>query len=134
MSFLSLQRNQENDKHGQKSDVDLAAQNYLEFLAEGRRVILEDTALLQDSYPAHRLFNLPCFKLPSDGSSGTPLQQKWAAYKAEVTAAHSRSLDENLQVGRTGVIGMACNCVRLHCLQMAGCLLVLGVYCFVMCA
>ena len=95
---IMMQRNMHNANGGKKSEVDLAAQNFLEFLAEGRQVILEDAALLQDEYPRHRLFNLPCFKMPADGSLGTPLQQKWAAFKAEVIAAHARSVDQNLQV------------------------------------
>ena len=97
-SGIVMQHNMHNANGGKKSEVDLAARNFLEFLAEGRQVILEDAALLQDEYPQHRLFNLPCFKMPADGSLGTPLQQKWAAFKAEVIAAHARSIDQNLEV------------------------------------
>lgn len=93
-----MQRNIQSAGCGKKDKVDLAAQNFLEFLAEGRKVILEDVALLQDRYPRNRLFKLPYFKMPADGSPGSPLQQKWAAFKAEVIAAHARSIDENLQV------------------------------------
>ena len=79
-------------RQGNKTDGDQAAANYFEFLTRGRRILLEDTAILQDAYSEHRLFNLPCFKLPAEEHARTVLQQKWADYKAEVIAAHGRSL------------------------------------------
>lgn len=78
--------------------MDKAAVNYLTFLCEGRRVILEDTAVLQDIYPKHRLFKLPCFQMPAAGQQGTELQQKWKAYKEAVLAAHGRTVDDHLTV------------------------------------
>ena len=82
----------------EKDSVDLAAANFLEFLKEGRSVILQDAAILQDQYPNHRLFNLPCFRLVAEGRQASPLQKAWAAYKAEVLAAHARSIADNLEV------------------------------------
>jgi len=93
-----VQHNKHSIRQGEKDAVDLAAANYLEFLKEGRKAILEDAAILQDKYPKHRIFNLPCFKLPQDDSARTALQKKWAEYKAEVIAAHARSVDENIEV------------------------------------
>lgn len=81
-----------------KDSVDMAAANFLEFLTEGRGVILQDAAILQDQYPNHRLFNLPCFRLVAEGRQASPLQQAWAAYKAEVLVAHARSIADNLEV------------------------------------
>lgn len=94
--------------------MDLAAANYLEFLKEGRKAILEDAAILQDKYPKHRIFNLPCFKLPQDDSARTALQKKWAEYKAEVIAAHVRSVDENIEVSL-----YTCNCLLHTCLFLS---------------
>ena len=82
----------------EEDDVDLAAVNYLHFLKEGRRIILQDAALLQDTFPKHRIFNMPCFKSPPAGSPGTELQQKWAEFKQQVIAAHNRTLEQSLQV------------------------------------
>ena len=82
----------------EKDSVDMAAANFLEFLKEGRSVILQDAAILQDQYPGHRLFKLPCFRLAAEGCRPSPLQQAWAAYKAEVLAAHARSTADNLEV------------------------------------
>ena len=81
-----------------KDAVDMAAANYLEFLKEGRRVILEDASILQEQYPDHRIFKLPCFRLPAEGHPASPLRQAWAKYKAEVLDAHARSIADNLQV------------------------------------
>ncbi|KAL0054133.1 hypothetical protein WJX82_004373 [Trebouxia sp. C0006] len=93
-----VEHNKHSIRQGEKDAVDLAAAHYLEFLKEGRKAILEDAAILQDKYPKHRIFNLPCFKLPQNDSARTALQQKWAEYKAEVIAAHARSVDENIEV------------------------------------
>ncbi|KAL0023479.1 hypothetical protein WJX79_010262 [Trebouxia sp. C0005] len=93
-----VEHNQHSIRQGEKDAVDLAAANYLEFLKEGRKAILEDAAILQDEYPKHRIYNLPCFKLPQNDSARTALQKKWAEYKAEVIAAHARSVDENIEV------------------------------------
>ena len=85
-------------QQGEANSVDRAAANYLEFLKEGRSVILEDTGILQDQDPGHRIFKLPCFQLPIEGRPASPLQRIWAEYKAEVLAAHARSIGDNLQV------------------------------------
>lgn len=90
-----------------KDSVDLAAANFLEFLKEGRNVILQDAAILQDQYPDHRVFNLPCFRLAAEGRQASPLQQAWAAYKAEVLAAHARSIADNLEVMNTRAQGLS---------------------------
>ena len=95
-----MQENLEHQQQGNKDSIDLAAENYLEFLKEGRSVILQDTAILQDQYPEHRLFRLPCFRLPAHPTQASTLQNVWAEYKAEVLAAHARSIQENLQVRR----------------------------------
>ena len=95
----NLKFNQSKDKD-EKRKVDKAAVNYLNFLCEGRKVLLEDTAVLQDRYPKHRLFRLPCFQEPADGTEGTELQQKWKKYKDAVLAAHGRSVDDHLTVRR----------------------------------
>ena len=92
-----MRYNQSKDKNDKKK-VDKAAVNYLTFLCEGRRVILEDTAILQDMYPKHRLFKLPCFQMPTAGQQGTELQQKWKAYKEAVLSAHGRTVDDHLTV------------------------------------
>lgn len=76
----------------------MAATNYLHFLKEGRKIILQDAALLQDRFPQYKLFNMPCFKSPPPNSPGTDLQQKWADFKEQVQAAHNRSLEQSLQV------------------------------------
>ena len=93
-----MQDNLVNCSQGNKAAIDMAAANYLGFLTEGRKVILEDAAILQDRYPEHRLFKMSCFRLPVDDRAMTPLQQKWVDYKAEVIAAHGRTIDENMQV------------------------------------
>ena len=89
MAFLqaNLKYNQSKDVKDKKKKVDKAAVNYMTFLCEGSRVILEDTAILQDLYPNHRLFKLPCFQTPPDGQQGTELQQKWKSYKDAVIDA-----------------------------------------------
>ena len=76
----------------------MAAANFLEFLKEGRSVILQDAAILQDQYPGHRLFKLPYFRPAAEGGRPSRLQQAWAAYKAEVLAAHARSNSDNLEL------------------------------------
>jgi len=110
----NLKFNQSKDK-GEKFKVDKAAVNYLNFLCKGRRGILEDTAVLQDKYPKHKLFNLPCFQEPTDGSEGTELQQKWKAYKGAVIAAHGRSIDDNLTVSSFSVSSTCCLRCSVHC-------------------
>lgn len=101
ISLLCLQANlkfnQSKDKD-QKRRVDKAAVNYLNFLCQGRKVILEDTAVLQDRYPKHKLFKLPCFQEPADGTEGTELQQKWKRYKEAVLTAHGRTVEDHLAV------------------------------------
>ena len=109
-----MQHNKHSIRQGERDAVDLAAANYLEFLKEGRKAILEDAAILQDKYPKHRIFNLPCFKLPQSDSARTALQKKWAEYKAEVIAAHARSVDENIEVSLYG-----CNCLLHICLFLS---------------
>ena len=104
-------------RQGNKTDGDQAAANYFEFLTRGRRILLEDTAILQDAYSEHRLFNLPCFKLPAEEHARTVLQQKWADYKAEVIAAHGRSLADNLQVKlQPGCMSMSSKATDWLCL------------------
>ncbi len=109
-----MQHNKHSIRQGKKDAMDLAAANYLEFLKKGRKAILEDAAILQDKYPKHRIFNLPCFKLPQNYSARTALQKKWAEYKAEVIAAHARSVDENIEVSLYG-----CNCLLHTCLFLS---------------
>lgn len=98
----------------QKKRVDKAAVNYMTFLCEGRSVILEDTAILQDMYPTHRLFKLPCFQMPAAGHQGTELQQKWKAYKEAVLAAHGRTVDDHLTV--CNLLHLVCCSIIDHCL------------------
>ena len=93
-----MQENLQRELQGNKDSIDLAAENYLEFLKEGRSVILQDAAILQDQYPEHRIFRLPCFRLPAHPTHSSTLQKVWAEYKAEVLAAHARSIQENLHV------------------------------------
>lgn len=93
-----MQENLGHEQQGNKDSIDLAAENYLQFLKEGRSVILQDTAVLQDRYPEHRLCRLPCFRLPAHPTQASTLQKVWTEYKAEVLAAHARSIQENLQV------------------------------------
>ena len=101
-----------------KDAVDKAAANFLEFLKEGRSVILQDAAILQD--PAHRIFKLPCFRLPAEGHPASPLQQAWTAYKAEVLAAHARTIADNLQVICSHLPFTACTSVdKLHLQRQA---------------
>lgn len=84
---------------GDKKKVDKAAYNYLNFLCQGRRVILEDVAVLQDAFPGNKLFKLPFFQDPEDSEDPpTELQSKWKVYKQEVLAAHGRSIDDHLTV------------------------------------
>ncbi|DBA89310.1 TPA: hypothetical protein ACH3X2_004780 [Trebouxia sp. C0005] len=71
-----VEHNKHSIRQGKKDAVDLAAANYLEFLKEGRKAILEDAVILQDKYPKHRIFNLPCFKLPQNDST-------WGSTEAE---------------------------------------------------
>ena len=52
-----MQHNKQTIRQGENDAVDLAAANYLEFLKEGRKAILEDAAILQDKYPKHRMFS-----------------------------------------------------------------------------
>ena len=87
---------QSKDVKDKKKKVDKAVVNYMTFLCEGCRVILEDTAILQDLDPNDRLFKLPCFQ--TDGQQGTELQQKWKSYKDAVIAAHGRTVDDHLTV------------------------------------
>lgn len=82
-----------------KDSVDMAAANFLEFLTRGRSVILQDAAILQDRYPNHRLFNLPCFRPATEGRQASLLRQ--AAYKAETLVAQARSIADNLKVTST---------------------------------
>ena len=98
LACSAMQDNLHFVENKEKDSVDMAAANFLEFLKEGRSVILQDAAILQDQYPGHRLFKLPCFRLPAEGCQPSPLQQAWAAYKAEVLAAHARSTADNLEV------------------------------------
>ena len=82
-----------------KKKVDKAAYNYLNLLCQGRRVILEDVAILQDAFPDNKLFKLPYFQDPDDSAEPpTELQRKWKLYKQEVLAAHARSIDDHLTV------------------------------------
>lgn len=94
----ALQQNLQMCSQGNTDDGDMVAANHLEFLTLGRRILLEDTTILQDQYSKCRIFNLPCFKLLAEEHLRTPMQQNRAAYKAEVSAAHSRMINENLQV------------------------------------
>ena len=98
---------------GEKFKMDKAAGNYLGFLCKGRRVILEDTAVLQDKYPQHKLFILPYFGKSTDGTEGTQLQQKWKAYKVAVIAAHGCSVEDHLSVSLLSYV------VHVHCCTCA---------------
>ena len=82
-----------------KDTVNMAAANFLESLAQGHSVILQDAAILQDRYPNHRLFNLPCFRPATEGRQASLLRQ--AAYKAETLVAQARSIADNLKVTST---------------------------------
>lgn len=108
-----MQDNKGHISKGEKDDVDQAAANYLYFLQEGRKIILQDAAILQDTFPNHKLFKLPCFKSPPTGSQGTELQQKWAEFKLQVIAAHNRGLEESLQV-RHDAAGFICCCMHMR--------------------
>lgn len=47
--------------HAKKEDRDIAAENFARMLLEGREVLCQDAAMLQDKYPNHPVYGHKLF-------------------------------------------------------------------------
>jgi hypothetical protein len=60
--------------------MDTAATNFLQFLVDGSWWLLQDLAVLQDTFPQHPVFRQKVFK-----------HAKWADFKAQVVDLHNNA-------------------------------------------